>query len=219
MRIKDYSLRQRKHAKTKIAIMKAFIQSMEKTQFELISVRQICESIDISEGTFFNYFPQKINIIYYYVRLMTLRVIWKAQRQACEGTRLDLINAVFQGVAEEASKINITHRLVAVLGTHQGERPSENIVSDLEKKLVFPHCPGIDHIRPVLIDDFLKKCLKEAREQGELPKNTDLNDAVIFLLAILAGTLMAAPLGSVKDYKHYYTRQLQAVWKGLGAKQ
>jgi len=59
MKEKEYPLREKKHARTKITIMAAFIKCLEKTRFEDISIRQICKSVEVSEGTFFNYFPRR----------------------------------------------------------------------------------------------------------------------------------------------------------------
>jgi len=93
---KEYSLRERKHAKTKIAIMDAFIKRLEKTRFDDISVRQICKDVDVSEGTFFNYFPEKIDIINYYMHLEFLQVVWKARKDVPEGAYVALIDAVLE---------------------------------------------------------------------------------------------------------------------------
>ena len=85
MRLKEYSLRERKHARTKIAIMNAFIERLEKTRFDDISIRQICKSVEVSEGTFFNYFPEKIDIINYYMNLMFLKVVARARKDVPQG--------------------------------------------------------------------------------------------------------------------------------------
>ena len=79
---REYSLREKKHARTKIALMSSFIERLRNSRFEDISIRDVCKSAEISEGTFFNYFPEKIDVITYYVNLMTMKVIWKARQKA-----------------------------------------------------------------------------------------------------------------------------------------
>jgi len=98
--VKDYSLRQIKHAKTRIAIMDAFIKRLEKTRFDDIAIREICKSVEISEGTFFNYFPQKIDIVNYYVSLMFIEVIWKMRKDAPSNEYINTINTFFAIMAE-----------------------------------------------------------------------------------------------------------------------
>jgi hypothetical protein len=217
MREKEYSLRERKHVRTKIAIMDAFIKRLEKARFDDISIRQICKSVEVSEGTFFNYFPEKIDIINYYMHLVILKVIWKAQKETPQGKYPVLINTVFRKLAEELNNVNIIYQLIAILIIQQ-ERPKKITITDLEKQLVFPGYPGIENIPSIFIDDFLKECLKGALKNKELPKNTNINDVLVSLLAILGGTLLAAKLGNIKDHAYHYIRQLKLLWKGLEVK-
>ncbi len=65
MDMAEYSLREIKHARTKIALMKAFIEHLRHSSFEDISVKDACKRAEISEGTFFNYFPGKIDYLLY----------------------------------------------------------------------------------------------------------------------------------------------------------
>jgi len=128
-----------------------------------------------------------------------------------------LINTVFSKLAEELNNVNIIYQLIAIL-TIQQERPKKITITDLEKQLAFPGYPGIENIPSIFIDDFLKECLKGALKNKELPKNTDINDVLVSLLAILGGTLLAAKLGNIKDRTYHYMRQLKLLWKGLGVK-
>ncbi|MDD5613968.1 MAG: TetR/AcrR family transcriptional regulator [Candidatus Omnitrophica bacterium] len=217
MKAKDYSLREKKHARTKIAIMNAFLKHLEKNRFESIAIRQICKDSEISEGTFFNYFPQKIDIVNYYVQLAVLRAVWLAQKESAQRSCLNSINILFSKLAADIKNINIVYQLIAALATRQ-ERPKKIAVTEVEKKLAFPDCPGIEHARAIFIDDFLKESLKGALKKGELSKGTDIDDVLISLLAILGGTLLAAKLSKIGDYKYHYNRQLKILWKGLNAR-
>lgn len=136
MRVKEYSLRERKHVKTKIAIMDAFIKRLEKTRFDDISIREICKIVEVSEGTFFNYFPEKIDIINYYMNLMFLKVVWKTQKEAPQGKYLALINTVFRKLAEELNNVNIMYQLIAIMIVRQ-ERPKTVAISNLERQIFF----------------------------------------------------------------------------------
>jgi len=212
-----YSLREIKYARTKIAIMNAFIERLKKFRFEEISIRQICQDVEISEATFFNYFSQKLDIINYYLRLLFTKVLWKARKEAPKGRYLALIEAVFKNTASELGNINIIYQIISVL-IMQRERPDAIIISDIEKQFAFPECSGIEDIETTFIDRFFEGSLKEALKNGELPKKIDINDVLVSLLAILGGTLLAAKLGNVRDYTYHYMRQIRLLWKGLGVK-
>ena len=218
MRLKEYSLRERKHAKTKIAIMNAFIERLEKTRFDDISIRQICKSVEVSEGTFFNYFPEKIDIINYYMNLMFLEVVAKARKDAPQGKYLLLINATFVRLAEELLKYNnIVYQMISLMIV-QRERPKTVAISNLERQIYFSGSEGIENVRVMLVDDFLRECLIGAVKNGELAKDIKIDDVLVSLMTILSGTLLAAKFSAIKDRSYHYTRQLQFLWNGLGVK-
>ena len=39
-----------------------------------MSIKEICEEVQISEGTFFNYFPKKNDILNYFIALWSIEV-------------------------------------------------------------------------------------------------------------------------------------------------
>jgi AcrR family transcriptional regulator len=213
----EYSLRERKHAKTKIAIMDAFIKRLEKTRFDDISIREICKSVEVSEGTFFNYFAEKIDIIDYYSSLLFLKIFWKTQNEVPAGKYLAAIESVFKNVATELNNINIIYQIISAI-IMQRERPKATLISDSEKHFAFPYYKEIEDIPVVFIDTFLEKCLKEAVKNGELPKKTNVDDVLVSLLTILGGTLLATKFTNIKSQAYHYLRQLDLLWKGLGVK-
>jgi AcrR family transcriptional regulator len=213
----EYSLRERKHAKTKIAIMDAFIKRLEKTRFDDISIREICKSVEVSEGTFFNYFAEKIDIIDYYSSLLFLKIFWKTQNEVPAGKYLAAIESVFKNVATELNNINIIYQIISAI-IMQRERPKATLISDSEKHFAFPYYKEIEDIPVVFIDTFLEKCLKEAVKNGELPKKTNVDDVLVSLLTILGGTLLATKFTNIKSQAYHYMRQLNLLWKGLGVK-
>ncbi|MDD5691482.1 MAG: TetR/AcrR family transcriptional regulator [Candidatus Omnitrophica bacterium] len=216
---KEYSLRERKHARTKIAIMDAFIKRLEKSRFDDISIRQICKSVEVSEGTFFNYFPEKIDIINYYMNLMFLKIIWKARKDATQVQYIPLINATFSGLAEELlNHNNIVYQMISLMIV-QREKPKTVVISNLERQIYFPGAEGIDNIRVMLVDDFLRECLLGAVRNGELPKDIKINDVLVSLMTILSGSLLAAKFAEIKDRSYHYMRQLRFLWNGLGVKE
>lgn len=217
MNTNEYSLRQKKHAKTKIAIMEAFIKRLEKTSFEDISIRQICKSIDISEGTFFNYFSEKIDILTYYSALLFIKIFWKTQKEVPSGKNLALIEAFFKNSAAELDNVNIVYQMISVM-VMQRHKPKQATISAIEKHLVFPEYEGIENIPVFFIDDFFTNCLKAAVKNGELPKKTNIDDVRISLVTILTGTLLATKFTNSKDQAYHYSRQLDCLWKSLGVK-
>ena len=224
MTTRNCSLREKKHARTKIALMNAFIERLHNSHFEDISIKEVCASVEVSEGTFFNYFPEKIDVITYYVNLMTMKVIWKAQKKTPKGKYIALINALFKELADDFTKINITYELISIMVV-QHEKPPKAVISNIEKHFVFPDLAGIEDIVPLMIDDFLRECMEEALKNGEFPASVNIDNALVSLMTIMVGTLIAVKFSDIvksrdiKSVKYYYLRQLQILWVDLGVKQ
>ncbi|MFA5100891.1 MAG: TetR/AcrR family transcriptional regulator [Candidatus Omnitrophota bacterium] len=214
---KEFSLREKKHAKTRLAIMNAFMERLLHTRFEDISIKEVCKDAEVAEGTFFNYFPEKINVIAYYLYLTTMKIIWKAQQACPAGKYLPLIDSVLEQMSGELKNNNIVYQILSVL-IAQSERPKRIMVSSLEKSLAFPDCDGIEHVSSVILDDWLKECVVSAIDNGELPKETNADDVVVSLMTIICGTLLAIRFNTSNSREYHYMRQLQALWRVLGVR-
>lgn len=218
MKAKGCSLREKKYARTKIAIMNAFMERLKHSRFEDISIKKVCGDAEVAEGTFFNYFPEKIDVIRYYLFLTTAKIVWKARRETPAGSYLLLIDTVFRQLAEEVYNNNLTYQIISVL-LAQNERPRKITISALEKKLVFPDCPGIEETSPVLFEEWFRECVILAQKNGEIPETVNVDDLVISLMTIMCGTLLAIRFVDSDSRGCHYTRQLQALWRGVGAKE
>jgi len=218
MKAKEYSLREKKYARTKIAIMNAFMERLKKSRFDDISVKKVCVDAEVAEGTFFNYFPEKIDVIGYYLSLATVKIVWKARRETPAGRYLPLIDMVFSQLSGEVYNNNLMYQIISVL-LAQDERPRKITISALEKELAFPDCPGIEETSPVLFEEWFKECIILAQKNGELPAAVNADDLVISLMTIMCGTLLAIRFRDSDSRGGHYKRQLQALWRGVGAKE
>lgn len=212
------SLREKKHARTKIAIMNAFVERLKHNRFDNISIKEVCQYAEVAEGTFFNYFPEKIDVVCYYLHLTVFKMIWKAGKEAPAGKYLPLIDSVFSHLAEEWKNDNLTYQILSVLLV-QGDRPRKMDISDLEKSLVFPDCDGIEKVPSIFLDDWLKECVVLAQKNGELSHKNNADDIVVSLMTIIIGTLLATRFSHTNNRGYHYMRQLQVLWRGLGVKE
>jgi hypothetical protein len=218
MKTKEYSLRERKYARTKVGLMNAFVERLKHDRFDGISIKEICKDAEIAEGTFFNYFPEKIDVIGYYLHLITLKMIWKAKKEVPAGKFLPLIDSIFSQLSEEVKNNNMTYQIISVLLV-QSQRPKKVAISDLEKRLAFPNCAGIEEAPAMIMDECLKESVVLAMKNGELPSKTNADDVVVSLMAIISGTLLAIRFHNSNDLGYHYMRQLQALWRGFGARE
>jgi len=215
MDVKEYSLREKKHAKTKIAIMSAFMKRLKHSRFEDICIRSVCEDAEVAASTFFNYFPAKIDVIGYYLFLTSAAIIWKSKKKVPAGKYLLLIDSVFSRMSEEMHNSNLVYQILSVL-ISQSAMPKNVSFSALEIKLAFPDSPGIEEMPSMAIGEWFKEFVGLARENGELPSNINVDDVVVSLMTILSGTLLAIRFSDSNSRGYHYMRQLQALWQGFG---
>ncbi len=214
----EYSLRERKYARTKVGLMNAFMERLKNKRFDDISIKEICQDVEIAEGTFFNYFPEKIDVIGYYLHLITIRNIWKAEKETPPGNYIALINSVFDQLSEGLNNNNVIYQIFSVL-VLQTQRPKHIKISGLEKKLAFPDHAGIEETPAVILDDWLKECVTLAQKNGEIASKIDIDDVVISLMTIVTGTLLAVRFRRKDSLRHHYVRQLKLLWKGFGVEE
>ena len=98
------SLRQRKFARTRLALAEAVTNHLAVAAFDTLSVKALCERVQISEATFFNYFPRKEDLIVYLDRLWTLELNWYGRQAAQQGMGLAVIEALFRYTSIQIQK-------------------------------------------------------------------------------------------------------------------
>ena len=57
MSLASIPLRERKRARTRIALVEALLERLVERPLDAIQVAELVEAVDISPATFFNYFP------------------------------------------------------------------------------------------------------------------------------------------------------------------
>lgn len=218
MKIKDPSLREKKFAKTKVVLMNTFMERLKNNRFENIGIKEICREAEVSEATFFNYFPEKIDVVRYFLQAVTQKVVWQVQQDSPKGKFIPAVNNFFSLMAAEL-KEDVLYQVFSVI-TSQDKMPEKTPISDSEMKLAFPDSKDVTVEKIYFIDEFLEKLVKQAVLNGELPAKTKIDDLVISLMTIFAGTIVAVKFRSGMDRRAYhYERQLKTLWENFGAKQ
>jgi AcrR family transcriptional regulator len=213
-----FPLRERKQAKTKVALTMAFVERLKSARLDDISIKEICDSVDVSEATFYNYFPAKIDLIYYYQQLLALKIIWETNRKAKKDSPLHRIDVFFDVLTQQINHPYLFYELVSIL-VGQKVRPKRVTISLAERLYAFPKSKGIKDIPAMSLEDFLYNNLKEAVQRGELPRDVNLSDIMIFLLTIITGVPLAISYDNFNTLGSHYKKQLSFLWKGLGRRE
>jgi len=210
-------LRQRKFARTRLALARVLADALSNDSFAAIPVKRLCHAAEVSEATFFNYFPRKQDLMTYLAHLWVLELGWHVQRAASEGKGLVVVDQFFAEVARTCERRpGVLAELLAWIA-RGGELNSGLEVSALEKQLAFPELPGIESIPIKGIDAWLVPHLEAAIARGDLPDNTLLPLLLNTLLSVLFGvplTLLSADPARIATV---YRQQLALVLAGIRA--
>ena len=211
------SLRERKFARTRLALADAASGHLEAAPFESMSVKSLCERVQISEATFFNYFAKKDDLIVYLDRLWTLELNWYGQQAMQLHQGLPVIEALFRYTSIQIQKKpGLMGEIIAHEARSRERHPGPEITV-AERMLAFSDLEGIETLPDDSLDGLLRGSLQTAIEQGELPENTAIAAAMVGLVSIFYGVPLALQYSNPAVIAAMYRQQLELLWKGLRA--
>ena len=209
------SLRERKFAKTRLALAEAASLHLEAAPFEALSVKSLCERVQISEATFFNYFPKKEDLIVYLDRLWTLELNWYGQQAMQQHQGLAVIDSLFRYTSIQIQKKpGLMGEIIAHEARSRSRDPGPEITV-AERMMAFSDLDGIVNTPDDSLEGLLRASLQTAIEQGELPENIAMSAAMVGLVSIFDGVPLALQHSNPAAIAAMYRQQLELLWKGL----
>lgn len=206
-------LRERKHAQTRIALLRAAMDTLESRPLSQLTVRELCDRALVSEATFFNYFRSKSDLLVYYSQLWGVEAAWRDRRGGRSG--LAGIDALFdfaaRGMQEHPGLWGevIAHQAQA---RNKVEPPA---LSRAERRAAFPDLDDIESVPEQGLQAVLMPHLEVAVRRGELPPNTILPAALALLVAIFFGVPLTLRAANLNGIGHLYRQALGTLWAGL----
>lgn len=187
-RFEDQPLRQRKLAKTRLALLDALTTQLETHTYEAVRIKDLCAAAEISEPSFFNYFERKEELLVYFIQMWSLSVGWHAQRVLAEKGALAAIKDVF---ARTAADISAHPRVMAEVIAFQArmeKAPKLRDPSLAERLGAYPDLEGIEKIPASGLEAILPGLLAAALERGEISQDADTDFLFLNLASIFFGT-------------------------------
>ncbi len=215
--VRKPSLRERKFARTRLSLAEAATAHLEAASFETLSVKALCERVQISEATFFNYFPKKEDLIIYLDRLWTLELNWYGRQAAQQEKGLAVIEALFRYTSIQIQK---KPGLMGEIIAHEArarERSKGMEITLAERLMSFPDLAGIEDLPDDSLESLLRGALQDAIERGDLPANTAIAAAMVALVSIFYGVPLAMQHANPAAIGAMYRQQLALLWAGLRA--
>lgn len=209
------SLRERKFARTKLGLLQAAVERIEQRPWEEISVKELCAAAEVSEATFFNYFPRKADILTYFTQLWSLEIAWQLAAAEPPLHGLDAIAEIFRLAARKIQDQPGTMGEVIAQQARQRNRQRSPEPGRAERLLAFPDRPGIERFAGDGMDQLLARHVQVAIDQGQLPANTPVRQAMVGLIAIFYGVPLVLAQTNPQGIGNAYQYQLTVLWGGI----
>jgi AcrR family transcriptional regulator len=221
--LKQFPLRDRKKAVTRLAILDAVINRLDGKPLADITIEEICEDVQISRGTFFQYFPQKTDVLVFYGLLWNLEAMWTATCSSEVASGMHAIEQMFKSLGQEVeTHPRLWMEIVSVRALQpekfaaMGTRETDQI-PEVERLIRFPGLPGIESIPEGNFRQFFLHNLNAAVEKKELPAATDIETAFLSLASTFYGIPLMSFDKSPVRCSAAFENQLALLWKGLKA--
>lgn len=207
------SPRENKSAKIKLSILQTTLSLIGKKSFDKVHVNQICEIVGISKVTFFKYFPQKEDILRYYLRVWSFERCVELSRDHKSG--IEGIRFLFEKVCQSYERNpGIMLGLIGYI-SHLKLPIRPYPFKSVEREMMFPEIENISEISILSLDQLFENFILEAILKKEITRTSNTKQLVHLLDTILYGTIMTAHIHQVQFpsvlFKHNVTSVLESL--------
>jgi len=217
MSINEIGLRERKQALKKIEILNIVLNKIKEKPFSEISVKEIANDAMISEGTFFNYFTKKNELLDYFVILWSYQSYFLSNKEFGNTSGLKKIEYFFQCSVNNKTIGNdrIMYEIIANAAIYNSCDPFDSSsVTETELMTAFPDLPGIEKLQIKKFTDIFIEYIGLAVQLGELPNDVDYMNVLVFLGSIFYGVPLILK-HDIEKIPYVYNSALNSIWKGI----
>ncbi|UII19747.1 TetR/AcrR family transcriptional regulator [Fulvivirga ligni] len=209
----EVGLRERKSAKIKLDILISSKQLVGKNSFEELFVDDICEKAGISKVTFFKYFPQKDDVLLYYLRIWCLDRAIDLHHNPKEG--IAGIYFLFDKMAETIEKNpGLILNLISYF-TSLKRPPSPFPLKPVEREILYPNEKDIKKIEILSIPQMMEKFLLEAIFKKEITTISDTADLANLFVSLMYGSIVRSHMAQIQPLKMFFRKNIDTLLRGL----
>ena len=207
-------LRDKKKARIKLKILEITLELLKNKDFNEVFVEEICEQAEISKVTFYKYFPQKEDILVYFMR------VWCFQRSIELKYSPKIGLAAIYNLFEKATSFPDSQVMISLISfiVKLKKKPDLLEIDTVEKMLLYPEENNIAELSVISLEEMFLKHLKEAVKNGELTAITDFHPIIIVLGSIFYGMPVINHIHQESDLRSNYLIHLGLIFQALGMK-
>lgn len=208
-------LRERKFARTRLILARALARRLEHATLDEVAVRDLCEDAELSEATFFNYFPRKSDLLDYYTQLWMLELNWRCRHTEVKGLAAVAVSFDFMAAAWQKEP-GVMGEIIARQALLR-EKPDPMEIGLAERRIAYPDYEGIEELPVGGVDKAWLPALEQAVRGGELPPNVHIPTVMTGLAALFYGVPLALRQSHFSAISSMYHQQLAVFWAGIRA--
>jgi AcrR family transcriptional regulator len=179
-------LRERKAAKLKLLLVDLLTEELKSQDFQNINVERLSEKAMISKVTFYNYFPEKEDILRYFLSIWVYRLIIDCHRLNKQG--MAAVRFVFENMAENLNKNpNLYGNMLSLL-TRKREFEYVQELTLAERAALYSD----ERLQAVEVKlsmgHFLQTQCAIAIEQGEIKSSLSPEDLSLLIGSLIHGS-------------------------------
>ncbi|OOB79661.1 MAG: TetR family transcriptional regulator [Epulopiscium sp. Nuni2H_MBin003] len=170
--LNHFPLRKINFVKTRTTILKAISQLLKEKNFSDITVDEICQKVQISRGTFFNYFSTKEHVFHYFLRIYTIKLSLKIEKWDKNMSFESKIQQLYKWFNEEEDYPKFLDSYISFL-LNIGEEENEMKLTDAEFVFFFDNIKEEDYAKynSLTFQKIFEDICEEAKAKGEIKQD------------------------------------------------
>ncbi|MEM6526189.1 MAG: TetR/AcrR family transcriptional regulator [Bacteroidota bacterium] len=206
------TLRQQKSARLKLQILEASLALVGKGSFEDLYVDAICERVKVSKVTLFKYFPQKHDILLYYLRVWLLHRAVELSKDRKVG--LGGLHYLQEKLCESfMNHPGVILGLISYL-TSLKRPPGPVALKTAERQQLYDTA-DLEGVEIRSLHQLVENFVLEAIFNSEITKRSDTKEIANLFQTIMYGTIVTAHLSRISPIKIYMKRNIDLLLDGL----
>ncbi len=209
--------REIKTAENKQAILNALLTRMDNEAFDQIKISALCKDAAVSQASFYNYFPQKTDILIYYIQLWAVKMHWQITVNS-KLVGLSAIEALFKSTAKICST---QPQLMAEIISFQAKTARIGGACPLtkaDKLIAYPNYKAVETVNVENLSALLALNIQQAISNRELPACSDTNSLIVSLCAIFFSVPIIFNQSPLTEIGAAYQQQLSLFKHGAISK-
>lgn len=204
-------LREIKKARTKIALYEASLDLIGAASFRSVKLEDICAKAEVSKVTFFKFFPQKEDLLIYFMHVWLLARLLEIEEGGLRGAAA--VRHVLASVAEGAKdRPGLMLSLIGFLSETR-MHPCMPTLSDAELQLLFPGREERARSTKVDLFAFFRRVVDEAKEDGSCKREESTDALAQWLTTVFYGAYLTAHMCG-QDIMATYDLHLAMLFQG-----